>query len=174
MRPTLPAILCFLFLAIFTGQSRADEITPPFGLSWGETQTRLEKLLAGAKATIVERRVLNGRDMWTVEGLVQTNLKCTIFYFKDGGLVEVELQYSNPNWVDTDYNSFLGQLRLKVENRYGSGKLIARSRKQTEEITQTLVGYQWTKNSAAIEIIYFSAESPSQSYRTVSLHYKAL
>jgi hypothetical protein len=88
--------------------------------------------------------------------------------------VEVELQYSNPNWVDTDYNSFLGQLRLKVENRYGSGKLIARSRKQTEEITQTLVGYQWTKNSAAIEIIYFSAESPSQSYRTVSLHYKAL
>lgn len=158
-----------------TQTARAEEeITPPFNLQWGEAEEHLARLLAGAKATIVEKRVLEGRDMWTVEGLVQTNLKRTVFYFRNGGLVEVELQYQNADWIDSDYNSFVSQLRMKIEKRFGDGKIIARSKTPHGDVTQTLVGYQWNKNGCAIEVIYFCAESPSQVYRTVSLHYKTL
>lgn len=154
--------------------AKAEDIAPPFGLDWGESEPRMERLLTGAKATIVEKRIFNKRDMWTVEGLVQANLKRTIFYFQNGGLAEVELQYQNPDWIDNDYNNFLAQLRMKIEKRFGDGKLIARSKSPVGDVTQTLVGYQWTKGSTQIEIIYFSAENPSQVYRTVSLHYKAV
>ncbi len=154
--------------------ARAEDIRPPFGLEWGEQEERLQQRLAGAKAKIVEKRVVGGRDMWTVEGLIQTNLRRTVFYFRNSGLVEVELQYQNPDWIDSDYNSFLGQLRLKVEARYGQGKLVARSKSPEGNVVQTLVGYEWNQNNSAIQVIYFCAESPSQVYRTVSLHYKSL
>lgn len=174
MRRFPQILLCLLFCLCGSIAAYAVDIDPPFGLQWQQAQGRVEKLLQGAKAKIVERRVLDGRDMLTVEGLVQTNLKRTVFYFKNGGLVEVELQYQNAEWVDTDYNSYLGQLRLKVEARYGQGALIARGKTQKGDVVQTLVGYQWTKTSGSIEVIYFAAESPSQVYRTVSLHYKAI
>lgn len=152
----------------------AQEIKAPFGLDWGETEEHLASLLAGAKAKIVEKRVRDGRDMWTVEGLIQTNLKRTIFYFRGDGLVEVELQYQNPEWIESDYDSFMGQLRLKVEAKYGPGKLIARNKTQEGDVVQTLVGYEWNRNNTAIQIIYFCAENATNVYRTVSLHYKAL
>jgi len=146
---------------------------PPFGLEWGESQERMHNLITGAKAKVVERRVLDGRNMWVVEGLVQTNLRRTIFYFRDGGLVEVELQYQNQNWIDSDYNRFLGELRGKIESRFGDGKLITRSKTPVGDVTQTLVGYRWARGETQMEVIYFAAENPSQVYRTVSLHYKA-
>jgi hypothetical protein len=39
---------------------------------------------------------------------------------------------------------------------------------------QTLVGYKWDENNTAIQLFYFSAETATQSYRTVSVHYKWL
>src|SRR5438132_1336687 len=45
-------------------QAVAEEIKPPFGLQWGESSERLEKLLAGAKAHVVEKRQIEGRDAW--------------------------------------------------------------------------------------------------------------
>ncbi len=172
---------CMLLLLPHAGRAQgsprampSQEIAAPFGLDWGESEARLEPMLLGAKSKIVEKRILEGRDMWTVEGLVQANLYRTIFYFKNDGLDEVELQYRNKAWAETDYDSFLSQLREKVEKRYGDGKLIARSKTQQADVNQTLVGYQWSKNGCAIEVIYFAAEKPSQNYRIVSLHYKIL
>jgi hypothetical protein len=154
--------------------ANAEAMRPPFGLEWGESEQRMEALLTGAKAKIVQRRVHEGRDMWIVEGLVQANLKQTVFYFHNGGLVEVELRYQNPGWVDTEYSAFLTQLRTKIESRFGQGKLITRSKTPIGDVTQTLVGYRWVKASTQMEIIYFAAEKPSEVYRTVSLHYKAV
>jgi hypothetical protein len=152
---------------------QAQEIKPPFGLEWGETEEHLAFLLKGVKAKIVEKRIQEGRDMWTVEGLAQANLKRTIFYFRGNGLVEVELQYQNPDWIESDYDNFMNGLRLKVENKFGTGKLIARSKTPQGDVVQTLVGYEWNRNNTEIQIVYFSAENAANVYRTVSLHYKA-
>ncbi len=166
-----------LWLAVLPGVTplRAVDIDPPFGLDWGETTERMERLITNAKAKVVERRDLNSRTAWTVEGLVQTHLKRTLFYFRNGGLEEVELQYQNDQWVDTEYNTFLAQLRSRIEKRFGPGKLIARSKEPVDDdVTQTLVSYQWAKGSSAIELIYFSAAKAPDVYRTVSLHYRAV
>ncbi len=167
------------FLALFSLaapriiRAEAGAMRAPFGLEWGHSRNRIEQLLAGAKATIVERRVLNGRDMWLVEGLVQPHLRRTVFYFQGGGLVEVELQYQDPKWTAADYSRFLGEMRAKVESRFGQGELIARSKTPVAEVVQTLVGYRWNQRGTEMEVIYFGAENGSQVYRTVSLHYKA-
>ncbi len=155
-------------------QGMSQSIHAPFGLRWGERDTRLAQLISGANAKIVEKKTVGQRQVWVVEGLVQTNLKRTLFYFKDGGLDEVELQYQSDDWVESHYSDFLGQLRQKVEKRFGPGRLLVRSKTPIGDVTQTIVGYAWAKGESQLEIIYFSAESPTQTYRTVSLHYKAL
>jgi hypothetical protein len=150
-----------------------QQINPPFGLEWGESADRLEKLLKGAKANIVDRHeVGDGRISWTVEGLIQTGLKRTVFYFRQQQLVEVELQYQSPDWDVAKYDDFMAQVRRRIEQKFGAGQLIARSREPEGDVMQTLVGYKWDENNTAIQLFYYSAETTTQSYRTVSVHYK--
>jgi hypothetical protein len=164
-------VFCF---AAFSSSQAQEAITPPFGLQWGMTKPRLEELLKGAKARISERRTVAGRERWTVEGLIQTNLRQTVFYFRNDGLVEVELQYQNNDWIDSDYSNFMGQLRVNLERKYGSSKLIARSKNPQGNVVSTLTGYEWVQSGSAIQLVFFSAESASQIFRMVSVHYKAI
>ena len=154
---------------------RAEDINPPFGLRWGETAQRLEKLLAGAKAKIVDRRLVDGKEAWDVEGLLQTGLKRTVFYFHRGELVEVELQYQQDGWDDARYAGLMEDVRKRLEQKYGEGQLIARRTEQAPEsdVTQKIIGYKWNQNNTAIELVYFAAANTSQSYRTLSVHYKS-
>jgi len=159
-------------VAVTSAAGAEERITPPLGVSWGEPQKRIEGRLVAAKATIVERRKLGGRDAWSVEKLSQPNLRRTMFYFRNGGLVEVEFQYQNPAWDEGQASAFFADLRQRVEARYGSGKMIARSKNPKDGITQSLVGYEWLRGDAAVDVIYFAAENADYAYRTVSLHYK--
>lgn len=172
-RVLLAFFFCFLAVAAPLAHG-AEEIKPPFGLTWGLSRERLAELLKGAHAKVVEKRMVHGREAWTVEGLVQNNLKRTVFSFRNGGLSEVELQYQSDAWLDAEYNSFLGQLRMSLEAKFGPGKLIARSKTPQGDVIQTITGYEWVQPGNAVQLIYFSAESPSQVFRMVSLHYKAV
>ena len=173
----LPALLLALALAPagLRGQEDTKEIKPPFALNWNETADRLERLLQGAKATIVSRRMVEGdREAWTVEGLVMTGLKRTLFYFKRGELVEVELQYQIDDWDEAKYNDFMGQIRRRLEQRYGVGQQIVRRTEPEGAVIQTLVGYQWNINNTAVELFYFGAKDEANVFRTLSVHYKEL
>ncbi len=111
------------------------------------------------------------REAWTVEGLLQQGLKRAVFYFKTGSLVEVELQYQSPDWDIVKYDDFMSAVRKRIEQKYGAGQLIAKTREPQGDVMQTILGYKWNQNNTAIELIY-SAENGTQSYRTVSVHYK--
>jgi hypothetical protein len=100
----------------------AQQINPPFGLEWGESANRMEKLLKGAKADIVDRHDVGGRQAWTVEGLIQQGLRRTVFYFRDSQLVEVELQYQSPDWDVAKYDDFMAQVRRRIEQKFGAGQ----------------------------------------------------
>lgn len=166
-------ILLLLTLALFLpSPASADEIPPPFGLQWGQSDDRISKLLQGAKAQVVDKHMVADREAWTVEGLLQQGLKRTVFYFKAGALVEVELQYQSPDWDIMKYDDFMSAVRRRIEQKYGPGQLIAKSRTPQGDVMQTIIGYKWNQNNTAIELIYYSAENSSQSYRTVSVHYK--
>jgi hypothetical protein len=154
--------------------AQAEEIAPPFGLRWGETMTRMERLLDGAKAKIVERRKLNGRDAWEVSGILPNDLQRTLFYFTEDQLVEVELQYKTTDWDEEKYNTFMGDVRRKLEVKYGAPELIARREEPLGDIMQKVVGWKWNRNNKAIELFYFSAQNATQHFRTLSVHYKVL
>ncbi len=166
------AAILFACVCLAARALGGEEIKPPFGLQWTETDSHLEKLLKGAKANVVEKREIEGREAWTVEGLVQAGLRRTVFYFKNGSLNEVELQYENPDWDTAKYDAFMTQVRRRIEQKYGIGQLIARSRTPEGEVMQTLVGYKWNQNNTAIQLLYFSAQKGDDVYRTVSIHYK--
>jgi len=168
------ARLAVVLLLVSTGAFGAEEINPPFGLRWGETAQRLERLLGGAKAKIVDRRFVDGKEAWEVEGLLQTGLRRTVFYFHRGELVEVELQYQQDGWDDNRYTVLMGDVRKRLEQRYGEGQLIARRTEQApqSDVTQKIIGYKWNQNNTAIELVYFAASNASQAYRTLSVHYK--
>ncbi|MDQ3624478.1 MAG: hypothetical protein M3463_18645 [Verrucomicrobiota bacterium] len=156
------------------GSSAAPtEIKPPFGLIWGETAERLERLLKGAKATIVARRPLEGgRQAWDVEGLLQTGLKRTVFHLLRGELVEVELQYQKDDWDQAKYDEYMGQVRRALEKKYGQGQLIARKTEPEGDVVKTVVGYKWNLNNTSLELFYFAAQKGPNVFRTLSVHYR--
>lgn len=166
------AIIFLIFLAAVQAAA-ASEVRPPFGLSWGETPDKLETLLKGAGAKIVNKSKRADLDIWTVEGLLQPRLRRTLFHFSDGSLVEIELQYEDATWDVARYDAFLGEVRSKIEQMYGPGTLIARQKTPGGEVTEVVVGYQWQLTNGSLQLFYFSAEKGENVFRTVSVHYKS-
>ncbi|HEX8309947.1 MAG TPA: hypothetical protein VF614_01440 [Chthoniobacteraceae bacterium] len=176
MRPD--ALIAAGILLLFPIASQAvEEIKPPFKLTWGETTARLERLLQGAKTKIIERRMVEGREAWDVEGIVQPGLRRTVFYFRQGELVEVELQYQKEEWDQAKYDQYMGEMRRSIEAKYGQGQLIARKTEVIGDVTQTVVGYKWNQNNTALELFFYSAQNvqdAAQTFRTLSVHYRSL
>jgi hypothetical protein len=168
------AALAACLLALFVPQpARGEDIKPPFGLRWGENMSRLETLLKGANATVIERKQLQGREAWEVTGILAADLQRTVFYFRDGELVEVELQYKTENWEEEKYTTFMDDVRRRLESKYGAPELIARKEEPIGAVIQKVVGWKWNQNNTGIELYYFSAQNATHSFRNLSVHYKA-
>jgi hypothetical protein len=151
-----------------------DELVPPFGFRWTDSMARVDAVLHGAKAKIVSREKKENREIWTVEGLVHPGLKRTVFTFKQRALVAIELQYEYPDWSIERYNQRMGEIRKYFDEKYGTGKLVSRSRDNDTDVIQTLVGYQWMVGATMLELFYFSAQHDKLVYRTITVDYKAL
>lgn len=152
----------------------AEDIPPPFGFRWNDSAGKVEQVLTMAKAKIVKREKKDKRDVWTVVDLVQPGLKRTLFEFKEGFLAEVELQYEYDTWTIENYNDRMGEIRRYFDGKFGTGKLISRTRDTDSDVVQTLVGYQWIVGGTMLELFYFSAEKQPNSYRTITVTYKAI
>ena len=169
-------ILTSIVLVAFAATTTrgAEELLPPFGFRWNDPMSRVEAVLKGAKATIISREKKENREIWTVEGLVHPGLKRTLFTFKGGSLFGVELQYEYPDWTIERYNERMGEIRRYFDAKYGTGKLVSRTRDTDSDVIQTLVGYQWTIGATMLELFYFSAQHDALVFRTISVDYKAL
>jgi hypothetical protein len=153
-----------------------SEIKPPFNLTWGETSDRLERLVVGAGGKVTSRKRVRGdREAIEVSGLPQEGLKKTVFYFKQGVLVAVELQYQSEEWPESKYNKMMGDLRQRISEHYGEGQQIARRQEQVgvNGVTQTVTGYKWVSGSSNVQLIYFAATDSNNSFRVLSVHYNA-
>jgi hypothetical protein len=172
LRIILPALIALLLPG---GVSRAaEDIPPPFGFKWNDSMTKIETTLTGAKAKILSREKKEKREVWTVEGLVQPGLRRTLFIFRDGFLVEVELQYEYPDWTIERYNERMGEIRRYFDAKFGTGKLVSRSRDTDSDVIQTLVGYQWIVGGTMLELFYFSAQRDQLVFRSITVSYKAI
>ena len=151
-----------------------EQITPPFGFHWAQSEKAIETIIRKAQAHIISREQIQGRDAWTVEGLIQPNLKRTVLYFgTEKTLVEVELQYERPDWDLVAYEDFLNSARQKLEAKYGPPTVLARDKKPQGDVMETVVGYQWQQPGSSIQLFFYSAERNTDVYRSVSLHFRA-
>ncbi len=169
-----------LFLASMSpalhGQDAENtEMRPPFGLAWGESAELLETAIAQAGGKISQRRKAGAdSEVWEVKGLEQRALQTANFSLTAGKLREVELQYWKEDWSAQTYDEFMQRARKFLEDKYGPGRLLARRQdKEGKGLMKTLVGYRWEKETAAIELYYFSAQDPKNLFRSLSLHYKS-
>jgi hypothetical protein len=167
------AVLAAFLVAVISAPA-ADDIPPPFGFKWNDDTRKIETTLNGAKAKIVSRDKKEKKDVWTVEGLVQPGLARTLFIFRDGLLVEVELQYEYPDWTIERFNERMGEIRRYFDAKFGTGKLVSRSRDTDSDVIQTLVGYQWIVGGTMLELFYFSAQRDKDVFRSISVTYKAI
>ena len=170
------SVFALVFLALF-GSVRAvsaQDIPPPFGFRWNDPAPTVERVLVAAKAKIVTREQKEKREVWTVEGLVQPGLKRTLFKFKEGFLIEVELHYEYDRWTIENYNARMGEIRRYFDGKFGTGKLVSRTRDTDSDVIQTLVGYQWMVGGTMLELFYFSAQRDALVYRTITVTYKAI
>jgi hypothetical protein len=170
-------ILAISVVCLLLSAARAysvDELLPPFGFRWNDSMAHVEAVLHGAKAKIASREKKENRDVWTVEGLIHPGLKRTLFTFKQRALVAVELQYEYPDWSIERYNQRMGEIRKYFDEKYGTGKLVSRSRDTDTDVVQTLVGYQWMVGATMLELFYFSAQHGTLLYRTITVDYKAM
>jgi hypothetical protein len=170
-------LITFAFL-VFAVSSilAAEDLNPPFGFRWNDRMSRVEAVLKGAKATVVKREKIENREVWTVEGLVHPGLRRTKFTFKGGALFGVELEYEYPDWSIERYNERMGEIRRYFDAKYGTGKLVSRTRNNDDpDVIVTLVGYQWIIGATMLELFYFSAQhEPYSPIRVISVDYKAL
>jgi hypothetical protein len=167
-------LLLILSALVLSPAPAVEELQPPFGFRWNDPMSRVEAVLKGAKAQILSRQKKENREIWTVEGLIHPGLKRTVFTFKGGALFGVELQYEYDNWTIERYNERMGEIRRYFDAKYGTGKLVSRTRDTDSDVIQTLVGYQWMIGATMLELFYFSAQHDSLVYRTISVDYKAL
>src|SRR6266536_4477166 len=128
IRPIFLSGLIAVFVFSAQRARAADELVPPFGFRWNDSMARVEAVLHGAKAKLVSRGKKENREVWSVEGLIHPGLKRTVFTFKERALVAVELQYEYPEWSIERYNQRMGEIRKYFDEKYGTGKLVSRSR----------------------------------------------
>ncbi len=167
------AVLVLIFVGV-PSVPAVEDIPPPFGFHWNDSMTKLEQVLGGAKAKIISRDRKEKREVWTVEGLVQPGLRRTLFIFRDGFLVEVELQYEYPDWTIERFNERMGEIRRYFDAKFGTGKLVSRTRDTDSDVVQTLVGYQWIVSGTMLELFYFSAQRDQLVFRSITVTYKAI
>ncbi|MFZ0616743.1 MAG: hypothetical protein WAN16_09910 [Chthoniobacterales bacterium] len=180
------ALACALVLVAFpcrAAQPSGQGIKVPYALAWGDSVEKVREMLNAVKAreTALSQRS-PGRFVLEAEGLGVGDqlLKKSLFTFRDGSLVEVELQYGDPSWDGEKTLDFFDRTRRRIGERYGTGSLIVNKvrerpseEKVPQDVTYTLIIYQWTQPTASLELDYYGVEGVEQALRLVSLHYKA-
>jgi hypothetical protein len=173
MRFRLPAVICAALFSALPPAAAQQEIKAPFGMQWGESPERVRMVVTNAKAKIVDERTAGKREVMVVEGIVQEGLKRTLFYFSEGGLSEVELQYDREGWDETRVASWVGTIKQQADRKYGRSRLYADERGEEEGVRHTLRGWMWVQNFVSLRLVHYTAEQNGQRMRRVSLHYCA-
>ncbi len=169
IRPALVLLLAQFALA--AAACAQQEIKAPFGMKWGESPARIRQVVTNAKAKVVEEREVAGREVIVVEGIVQEGLKRTLFYFSDGGLSEVELQYDREGWDDTRVASWVSSIKQQADQKYGAGRLYADDQGDADGMRHRLQGWMWNQNFVSLRLVLYTAEKNGEKLRRVSLHY---
>ena len=170
MNKRLFAAVCAL-LAVAVDAPAQQEIKAPFGMQWGESVERIKQVVLKAKAKVVDEKVAGERDVLVVEGIVQEGLKRTLFYFREGGLSEVELQYDREEWDEQRVSSWVSKIKQQADKKYGPGRIFADDRGEKDGLRHTLRAWIWVQDFVSLRLVHYTAQQGGERMRRVSLHY---
>jgi len=171
MRVHLYAILVATLLVAPPMAMAQQQIKAPFGMQWGETLDRITEVVSKAKAKIAGVNTVGNREALAVDGIVQEGLKRTIFYFSEGGLNEVELQYDREDWDEPRVASWVTTIKQQADRKYGPGRLFADERGEKDGIQHTLRGWIWVQGFVSLRLVHYTAQKGQKRMRRISLHY---
>lgn len=183
---SLPGLLA-VFLMIGGVPSKAQQAAPkaiqiPYSMSWGDSIEKVRGMIGSVQAKELSCTEKSpGKVVLEAEGLGIGDplLKKTLFTFKDGSLISVELQYGDSSWDAEKTLDFFDRTRRRIDGRYGTGTLIVNKVKEhpegekvPKEMSYTLIIYQWNQPAVSLELNFYSVEDGDKSLRLVSLNYK--
>ena len=166
-------ILLWALVLLAAPLAAQQEIKAPFGMQWGEPTGRIKEVVTKAKAKVVEERTAGAREVVVVEGIVQEGLKRTLFYFTNGGLSEVELQYDREKWDDYKVMSWVNTIKREADRKYGPSRIYADERGDENGFRHALKGWMWVQNFVSLRLVHYTARQGDDTMRRVSLHYCA-
>jgi len=163
-------------------QTGMSEIKVPYALSWGDSPDKIHGMISAVKATETSCAEKSpGKLVIEAEGLgiADPLLKKSLFSFRDGALLEVELQYASPVWDGGKAVDFFDRTRRRIDERYGAGTLLVNKVKEApsdpnapKDTTYTLITYSWIQPAAALELTFYSMEEKVHAFHLVSLRYR--
>ena len=164
-------------------QAETIEIKVPYALCWGDSPEKIHGMISAVKASETAcSEKAPGKIVIEAEGLgiADPLLKKSIFTFRDGALIEVELLYSEDSWDGDKAVDFFDRTRRRIDERYGAGMLLVNKVKETpadpaapKDSAYTLIIYNWSQPIVALELSFYSMEEKERAFRLVSLRYKA-
>ena len=184
---TALAVVLLLLLAC-CAPAGAQQPTPqgirvPYGMTWGDTPEKVRDMIRAVRGTETAFTTKSpGKDQLEAQGLAvgDSLLKKTLFTFRDGSLVEIELQYGDAGWDAEKTLDFFDRTRRRINERYGTGTLLVNKVKERPDgekvpadMNYTLIVYQWNQPAAVLELDYYAVENGEKALRLVGLHYKA-
>jgi hypothetical protein len=167
-----PALLSLLLLLLAAPLRAAEEIKVPFNFRWGDSPQLVEDTIERAKARVTDTQTVNGHKVLVVEGHPDPRLFCSKFTFDNDALVEVELEYTDSSWDTAKIQGIFDQTRRNLDRKYGTSRNIARETSKAGDVTQTVVGYQWTQSYTSLRLVLYIAERGADTFRMLSYHYR--
>lgn len=187
-KPRFRVAVCLLAIGVAGTRTQAQqaasprEIKVPYALTWGDSAEKVREMLHAVKANetaATEKRpgvmVIEAEGLGVGDPLLHKSL----FTFRDGSLVEIELQYMDSSWDGERAIDFFERTRRRIDERYGPGTLLANKVKERPsgdkipgDLAYTLILYRWNQPTVALELNYYAVEGGEKAYRLVSLHYK--
>lgn len=163
-------------------QKTVQGIRVPYGMGWGDSPEKAREMIRAVKAQEVSFETKSpGIDVLVAQGLSlgDSLLKKSIFKFRDGLLVEIEMQYGDPSWDAEKTLDFFDRTRRRINERYGVGTLMVNKVKEhpagenvPEDMNYTLIVYEWSQPTVTLELDYYAVEQKNKALRLVSIHYK--
>jgi len=178
-----PMLLLLLGSAMVRAQQApAQGIRVPYGMAWGDSPEKVRDMIRAVKAHEVSCVTKSpGKDVLEVQDLTVGDqlLKKSLFIFRNGSLVEIELQYGDPEWDAEKTLDFFDRTRRRINERYGTGTLLVNKIKERpdgekvpDDMSYTLIVYEWSQPAVALQLDYYAVEEKEKALRLVSLHYK--
>lgn len=163
-------------------QQPAHGIRVPYGMAWGDSPEKVREMIRAVKAQETGFATkAPGKDVLEAQGLAVGDplLKKSIFTFREGSLVEIELLYGDSTWDAEKTLDFFDRTRRRINERYGTGTLLVNQVKEhpagekvPADMHYTLIVYEWSQPSVALQLDYYAVEEKEKALRLVSLHYK--